>query len=185
MKAYMGNNPEFGYDCLIIEAGGHVYKYRGYGHMDKDGDPNYSSDRWTAEEREIAEILSVHINANKKSLEEDIEYLSKTFSRAGVNYSGTRTGSRDASRLDEARETLRNLDKAEALLASSSTKLDIAALVGYVESASEVDKKFLTRTINETNPKGLVELVALRRKIPQRHMVAFDELCQLVMEEAE
>jgi len=116
-------------------------------------------------------------------LEEDIEHLSKIFSRAGVNYSGTQTGKRDSSRLDEARETLRNLDKAEALLASCSVKLDIAALVGYAELANATDKVFLTRIINENNPKGLLELVALRQKVPQRHMAAFDELCQLVQEE--
>ncbi len=81
---------------------------------------------------------------------------------------------------------MRNLDKAEALLAGTQSKLSAAELVDHVELASEVDKAYLQRIIRENNVKGL-DLINLKLKgikIPQRHQAAFNELVQLLWEEA-
>ncbi len=96
MKGFLKLNREFGREMLAIESNGSVYEYRCYGHMIKDGNPNFSSDKWNEEEKRIAGMLDAYTNSNRKDLEDRIERLSGIFRRAGVNYPTTRSGQIDS-----------------------------------------------------------------------------------------
>jgi hypothetical protein len=114
-------NKNLGYETLVIIADtGDEYQYRNSTHLFKNGDPNFSSDQWSEEEKLIAGMLSAeHHLSRKDSLENDREYIEYTlakFDRAGCNFSETPTGRRLASELDDINDMLYHIEILEKLL---------------------------------------------------------------------